>query len=76
MHGSFPRCHPPEKKLRLDYLILRGRCSYELEDIFLWFDPGLVILDSSVPPWVEVPEGDGRFWAVREKRAFGLSIDD
>ena len=69
-HGGFPRCHPPENKLRLDYLILRGRCSYELEDIFRWFDPGLVILDSSVPPWVEVPEGDGRFWAVREKRAF------
>ena len=69
-NGKFPNCHPPEKKLKLDYLILRGNCRFELEDIFQWFDPVLIILDSSVPPWVKAPEGDGRFWEVRKRGAY------
>ncbi len=68
--GSFPHCHPPREKLRIDYLILRGNCPFDPEDVFQWFDPQLVILDSSVPPWVKSPVGDERFWVIREKGAF------
>jgi len=69
-HGPFPHCHPPDEKPAPEYLILRGSCPFEMELVFDWLDPGLVIIDSSVPPWVKAPEGDGRFWDVREKGAF------
>jgi len=68
--GPFPHCHPPENKPGPAYLILRGNCPFELLKVFDWFNPGLVIIDSSVPPWVITPGGDGRFWDVREKGAF------
>ncbi len=67
---KFPYCHPPRERLKLDYLILRGNCPFDPEDVFQWFDPGLVIIDSSVPPWVKAPEGDRRFWDVRKQGAF------
>ena len=59
-----------EKKLQLDYLILSGYCRFDLADIFGFFDTELVILDTSVPPWITAPEGDRRFYDVREKGAF------
>jgi len=68
--GRFPSCHPPEEKLFLDYLILRGKCPFEAEDLFQWFDPEMIILDSSVPPWVRGSDGDARYWVVRKKGAF------
>ncbi len=68
--GKFPAIHPPEEKLKLDYLILRGRCPFDLQALFSWFDPGTIILDSSVPPWIDLPEGDERFWSVRANGAF------
>jgi len=68
--GPFPHCLPPVKKPAPAYLILRGECPINIKQLFDWFDPGLVIIDSSVPPWVKVPEGDGRFWDVREKGAY------
>ena len=69
MSGDLPGSTIAEK-LQLDYLILSGYCRFELLDIFRIFDPRLVILDSSVPPWVKAPEGDGRFWDVRNQGAF------
>ncbi len=71
--GKLPHCHPPDVRLKPDCLIIRGHCPFELEDIFQWFDPEIVILDTSVPPWIEVPEGDGRFWNVRKRGAYTIS---
>jgi competence protein ComEC len=68
-HGDLPSA-PPEKKLQLDYLILRGKIEFDPADVFLYFDPTLVILDSSVPPWIKAPEGVGRFYDVRKSGAF------
>lgn len=68
--GAFPRCRPPDQKLKLDVLVLRGECPFGMDDLFKWFNPGHVIIDSSVPPWVDVPEGDDRFWRVRTQGAF------
>jgi hypothetical protein len=61
---------PPQNKLQLDYLILRGKIEFDPADVFLYFDPMLVILDSSVPPWINAPEGVGRFYDVRKSGAF------
>jgi competence protein ComEC len=68
--GRFPACHPPEERMSTDFLVLRGDCPFEPEQVFQWFDPGLVIIDASVPPWIDFPDGDERFWNVRKKGAF------
>jgi len=68
--GHFPHCHPPREKQKSDYLVLSGKCPFDLEDVFKWFSPGLVIIDSSVPPWVKATKGDQRFWDVRQQGAF------
>ena len=68
--GKFPDCHPPDTLPSPDFLVLRGKCPFEFEQVFQWFDPGLVIIDSSVPPWVKAPEGDDRFWDVRYSGAY------
>jgi competence protein ComEC len=56
--------------LSLDYLILRGNTEMDLLELFDYFNPGLVIIDSSVPPWIEAPEGDERFYDVRKSGAY------
>ena len=72
--GKLPACKPPDKRLKLDYLILRGICPFEIEDLFLWFDSGMLILDSSVPWWkaerLKAPECEVDIWVVRERGAF------
>jgi len=68
--GEFPRCHPPHEKLMLDLLIIRGNCPFDMDAVFQWFDPAMVILDSSVPPWIKAPGEDRRYWTVREQGAF------
>ncbi len=75
--GKLPACKPPDKRLKLDYLVLRGICPFEIEDLFLWFDPGMLILDSSVPWWkaerLKAPECEVDIWVVRERGAFRSS---
>ncbi|MDT8394308.1 MAG: ComEC/Rec2 family competence protein [Bacteroidales bacterium] len=68
--GRLPPCRPPKNKLKPGILILRGRCPYDFNDLLKWFDPGTIILDASVPPWVNAPEGDRRFWVVRNRGAY------
>ena len=44
----------PEKvvrKMAVDYLIISGSPKVKLRDLMKHFSPGLVILDSSNPPW-------------------------
>jgi competence protein ComEC len=72
--GKLSACKPPKKRLKLDYLVLRGICPFEIEDLFLWFDPGMLILDSSVPWWkaegLKATECEADIWVVREQGAF------
>lgn len=68
--GRLPPCHPPKNKFKTGILILRGKCPYDFGDLLKWFDPGTIILDASVPPWVNAPEGDHRFWVVRDQGAY------
>lgn len=68
--GRLPPCRPPKNKFKPEILILRGKCPYDFGDLLKWFDPGTVILDASVPPWVNAPEGDHRFWVVRDQGAY------
>jgi competence protein ComEC len=58
----------PEKgnlKLSVDYLIISGSPKIKMEDVMKHFFPGLVILDSSIPPWKV------RTWM---KEAHGLGV--
>ncbi|MCD4724364.1 MAG: ComEC family competence protein [Bacteroidales bacterium] len=72
--GKLPACKPPDKRLKLDYLVLRGICPFEIEDLFLWFDPGMLILDTSVPWWkaerLKAQVAEKNVWIVRERGAF------
>jgi competence protein ComEC len=72
--GSLPHCLPPAQKLSTDLLILRGRGPFCFDDLLKWFDPAMVIIDSSVPPWVEYPDDQKRVWAVREKGAYFITL--
>jgi len=49
--GSLPACMPPEERLLLDHLILRGSCQFSPASLLKWFEPEIIILDSSVPWW-------------------------
>ncbi len=67
--GAFPHCNPPRDKLKTDFLVLRGRLAFGIGQVYDWFDPGIIILDASVPPWVDAEASDS-LWVVREQGAF------
>lgn len=73
--GALPE-RPMIEKLKLDYLILRGRCSFEASHLLSYFEPGMLIIDGSVPPWdskkLKENSVDIKIWDVREKGAFVL----
>ena len=41
--GRFPELKLPVNKLRLDVLILRGRCPFEMEEVFTFFELDMVV---------------------------------
>lgn len=55
--GRLPACRPPPVKLKPDVLILRGMCPYRFSELLQWFEPGILVLDASVPPWIKAPKG-------------------
>ena len=73
--GRMPACPAPEKRIKLDYLVIRGKTPASLNEIAEWFNAGHVILDGSVPVWVKSLLTDSLdnelpIWDVREDGAF------
>lgn len=76
LQGSLPPS-PGGDKLKLDFLIMRGRFSFQMSHLLAFFDVGMLIIDASVPPWEtqKLKESDTEIdiWDVREKGAFILN---
>jgi hypothetical protein len=75
--GRLPACMPPEQRLRTDLLILRGNIPFRRSDLLKWFDPGTIILDTSIPWWkankIKSETQSVQFWDIREQGAREMS---
>ena len=78
--GRLPDYQDSELKLGLDYLILRSHCRVDINKLIMWFDPKLIILDSSIPWWKAKKMNDADIgvpiWDVKENGAFVRGTDE
>jgi hypothetical protein len=72
----------PDKKIKIDYLILSGKFRSTIKEIITYFDPGMIIIDSSISTlqkniWVKECEKNANpYYSTENNGAFILNFLD